>query len=202
MIDSTSCLRTAREKKEELDWASEAMLAAQAEKVEIKDLCGWLHDSSQPPALGDVQPPSGTMKTYLQQWSMLRLREGLLHRRWESADGLQVVCQRIPPVKYRNALIQLTHGGMTEGRLGIARTQAQLLRRAYWINWNADVQREVKRCNPCAQYFRGTPPRQSGLMPMHVFEPWERVAIDITVKYPKSRKGHKYMLTVMDHFTK
>ena len=116
---------------EELNWTSEAMLAAQAEDAKIKDLCGWLQDSSQPPALGDVQPLSGTMKTYLQQWPVLRLREGLSHRRWKSADGLQVVWQWIPPVKYRNALIQLTHGGMTGGHLGIARTQAQLQRRAY-----------------------------------------------------------------------
>ena len=194
VIDSTSCLRSVREKKivkdyqpEELNWASEAMLAAQAEDAEIKDLCGWLQNSSQPPALGDVQPLSGTMKTYLQQWPVLRLREGLLRWRWESADGLQVVWQWIPPVKYRNALIQLTHDGMTGGHLGIARTQAQLQRRAYWINRKADVQREVRRCNPCAQYFRETPLRQAGLKPILVGEPWECVAIYITGKHSKSR---------------
>ena len=37
---------------------------------------------------------------------------------------------------------------------------------------------------------------------MLVGEPWERVAIDITRKHPKSRNGHEYMITVMDHFTK
>jgi transposase InsO family protein len=33
-------------------------------------------------------------------------------------------------------------------------------------------------------------------------EPWEVVSIDITRPHPKSRKGHVYILTVQDHFTK
>ena len=37
---------------------------------------------------------------------------------------------------------------------------------------------------------------------MLVGELWERVAIDITGKHPKSRNGNEYMLTVMDHFSK
>ena len=37
---------------------------------------------------------------------------------------------------------------------------------------------------------------------MLVGESWERVAIDITGKHPKSRIENEYMLTVMDHFSK
>ena len=32
--------------------------------------------------------------------------------------------------------------------------------------------------------------------------PWDRVAIDITGKHPRSRNGYEYILTVMDYFTK
>jgi len=37
---------------------------------------------------------------------------------------------------------------------------------------------------------------------MCVGGPWERVAIDSTGPHPQSAKGNKFMLTVMDHFTK
>ena len=37
---------------------------------------------------------------------------------------------------------------------------------------------------------------------MLIGEPWERVAINITGKHPKSRSGNEYMLTVIDHFSK
>jgi len=37
---------------------------------------------------------------------------------------------------------------------------------------------------------------------MCVGAPWERVAIDITGPHPQSVKGNKFMITVLDHFTK
>jgi len=37
---------------------------------------------------------------------------------------------------------------------------------------------------------------------MSVGAPWERVAIDITGPHPQSTKGNKFMITVLDHFTK
>ena len=91
---------------------------------------------------------------------------------------------------------------MTGGHLDVARRQAQVQRRAYWVNWTADVQHEIKSFNPCAQYFRGTPPRSASLRPMLVGELFERIAIDITGRHPKSRNGNEYMFTVMDHFGK
>jgi len=37
---------------------------------------------------------------------------------------------------------------------------------------------------------------------MCVGAPWERVAIDVTGPHPQSKKGNKFMVTVLDHFTK
>ena len=116
-MDTVGCWRAAKVSKpgkcylsEELDWSTQALIEAQMEDTYIKDLCGWIQTASEPPAIEDVSSLSGTTRTYLRQWSVLTLREGLLHRRWESADGLQVVWQWIPPVKYRVAIIQLAHG--------------------------------------------------------------------------------------------
>ena len=52
------------------------------------------------------------------------------------------------------------------------------------------------------QYHRGPPPRLAQLKPMLVGEPFERVSIDITGPHPRSLKGHVFLLTVMNHFTK
>jgi len=37
---------------------------------------------------------------------------------------------------------------------------------------------------------------------MCVGAPWERMAIDITGSHPLSSKGNKFIITVIDHFTK
>ena len=40
------------------------------------------------------------------------------------------------------------------------------------------------------------------MRPIRVGKPWERIAIDIIWKHPKTRNGFEYMLTVMDHVSK
>jgi len=37
---------------------------------------------------------------------------------------------------------------------------------------------------------------------MCVGAPWERVAINVTGPHPQSSRGNKFMVTVLDHFTK
>jgi len=44
--------------------------------------------------------------------------------------------------------------------------------------------------------------KQGELQNMGVGAPWERVAIDVTEPHPQSSKGNKFMVTVLDHFTK
>ena len=50
---------------EELDWSTDATLAAQREDTEIKDVCHWMEISPEPPVLENVLPLSGTVRTYL-----------------------------------------------------------------------------------------------------------------------------------------
>ena len=106
---NSECLRT--EKKniakddeltpEQLDWSVETLKEAQNGDPKLKDVCLWLSASSKPPKMEEITPLSGATRTYLQQWPVLQLRDGLLHRRWVSTDGLQVTWQWIPPVRYR-----------------------------------------------------------------------------------------------------
>ena len=82
------------------------------------------------------------------------------------------------------------------------RTSAQIRKRVYWPSWKDDVQREINRCPACARYRREKPPRQGLLQDMRIGEPMDRVGIDITGPHPVSNSGHKYILTVIDHFSR
>ena len=186
---------------EELDWSLPSLIAEQTEDLELKHICAMMAVPTNRPSTEETLPPSAIVKSFVQQWERLAMRSGLLHRRWESADGLKISWQWIPPLKYRRPLIRVAHTGMTGGHLGIERTHAQVQRRAYWSGWKSDVRLEVLRCNECARYHRGQPPRQAGLRPMVVGEPWERIGIDITGRHPRSSSGYEYMLTVMDQFS-
>jgi len=136
------------------------------------------------------------------QWDRLVKRNGMLYRRWVSADGLQTRWQWIPPKVKRDLLMKMCHHGMTGGHLGIRKTLHKVQLQAYWPGWQADVRRYCQRCPECATYHRGAPKKQGLLQKCPVGEPWERVAIDLTGPHPTSRSGHVYILTVLDLFTK
>ena len=154
------------------------------------------------PDWDDVASQSSTTKALWQQWIRLAVHNGVLCRRFEQLNGRPVIWQKVIPFNLRKAIFELVHEGMTGGHMGRKRTEVQLQNRAYWPGWSADVRRFIKSCAPCAQYYRGGPPKISSLKPFPVGEVWELVSIDVTGPHPRSRHGNVYMLTVMDHFSK
>ena len=158
--------------------------------------------TSEKPSWEQVALYSSETKTLWQQWDRLVLRDGILHRKFFSVDGLSTSFQLVVPFQYRTEFIRLAHENMTGGHLGRKRTEVQVQRRGYWPGWSEDVRRFLRTCAPCTQYHRGLPPRLAPLNPMLVGEPFERVSIDITGPHPRSVKGHVFLLTVMDSCTK
>jgi len=162
----------------------------------------WMSVGAEKPPWERVAPYSSTTKTLWHQWCRLSLCDGILYRAFYSPDGLSVSQQLVVPFRYRVEFIRLAHENMTGGHLGRNRTEAQVQKRAYWPGWTEDVRRYLRTCRPCTQYHRGPPPRLAQLKPMLVGEPFERISIDITGPHPRSSKGHVFLLTVMDHFSK
>jgi len=98
--------------------------------------------------------------------------------------------------------MRTAHASVTGGHMGVKKTQVKVARRAYWVGWTRDVRDFCRRCDICAKYHSGTVKKQGELQNMFVGAPWERVAIDVTGPHPQSSKGNKYMVTMLDHFTK
>ena len=136
------------------------------------------------------------------QWDRISNVNGVLYRKWVSADGFQVRWQLVAPKCAHETLLTHAHTGMTGGHMGIRKTMHQLQMRAYWPGWSEDVARFCRRCPECATYHRGQPKRQGELQIFPVGEPFERIAIDLTGPHTPSRSGHVYILTMVDLFTK
>ena len=86
--------------------------------------------------------------------------------------------------------------------MGVDRTAKQVQQRAFWTSWSKDVRQFVRACPDCACYLRGKAPRQGYLQSAPVGEPWERISIDICGEFPTSRSGNRYILTVLDLFSR
>ena len=169
----------------------------QREDPDLRIVRSWLGEGAEAPDLVEILPESETVKVYWYQKDSLYLQDGKIYRR--TPEGVN---QLVIPRAKREEFLKLAHTGVTGGHLGIRRTRWQVRRRAYWVGWSGDVRRFCKRCSPCNQYRRGLPPKQGPLQPLPCGEPWERLSLDITGPHPRSRRGHIYILTVMDGFSK
>ena len=185
------------------DWSNATIAAEQEADKEL----GWVmqkrRESTNAPSHEELRSQSATVKLLVAQWPQLDICDGLLTRCWIDAEDNHVRWrQMIPSVARRSTLIRLAHEGMTGGHLGLRRTMAQLQRRAYWPGWQEDVQLQLKQCNPCARYFRGKPKRQGLLQNMVVGEVGEVLALDLTGPHVLSSSGHRYILTIIDHYSR
>jgi len=91
---------------------------------------------------------------------------------------------------------------MSGGHMGQKKTSAAVQMRAYWPTWSSDLAAFLKKCTQCAQYHRGTLPQRAEMQTPRAGEPWERIAIDITRAHPQSTRHNRYILTIVDHFSK
>ena len=105
------------------------------------------------------------------------------------------------PVKKRRGFIREFHDSLFAGHLGITRTVYRLLDRAYWPGLRGDVQTYIKSCTVCIA--RKSPcPRKVPMGHVAVGHRWERVAMDLLDMSVTTSRGNRYVLVIVDCFTR
>ena len=103
---------------------------------------------------------------------------------------------RIPKV------LEELHNGLTGGHFGIMKTLQKVRERFYWARARDDVERWCQACDACAAR-KGPKKRSRGkLHRYNVGAPFERIALDILGPLPRTSDGNKYILVVIDYFSK
>ncbi|GFX88073.1 retrovirus-related Pol polyprotein from transposon 412 [Trichonephila clavipes] len=97
---------------------------------------------------------------------------------------------------------QKLHGSPTGGHFGVMKTLHRVRERFCWGKVRADVEQWCKSCDACSAR-KGPKIRSRGkLHRYNVGAPFERIAFDILGPLPRTASGNKYLLVVMDYFTK
>ena len=106
------------------------------------------------------------------------------------------------PKSLVNEVLSLCHDNICAGHPGIARTLVLVRRAFYWYSQRRDVVSYVKSCAICIQTKS---PSRKARAPMEAFQagnPMERVHIDMIGPFPLSKDGNRYVLMVIDQFTR
>ena len=121
---------------------------------------------------------------------------------YEDSITQEMIRQIIVPSGMRKDILHLLHEGPTNGHLCVAKTLAKLRNRYYWNNYMEDVENLCRSCSLCASRNNPSRNNRSSLTKYTVGLPLERIRTDIVGPLPKSYSGMRYILVVVEYFTK
>ena len=143
----------------------------------------------------------GVVNLWNQRKSLVVIN-GVLHRNFETVEGLVQYQQILVPDALRMRFLYWVHGDPTSGHFGVQKTSEKLQCYAYWSGWRKDAELFVRRCDVCCRYRKG-PTRTHGAMKNGVgLAPFQKFHIDLTGPHRRSSGGHVYLLTGICCFTK
>jgi len=106
------------------------------------------------------------------------------------------------PTTLRYRLFKMAHAGPLAAHLGSHKTTMQLRNHYFWPGLNRDVAEWCRQCPQCAR-SKGPPLRPHGeLNKIPVGAPLDLVTMDILSGLPTPSDGSKYILVLVDAFTK
>ena len=106
------------------------------------------------------------------------------------------------PKSRRLKVLEIAHTHMLSGHFGRKKTFSKLSARFLWPKMWQEVKEYIRSCKGCQLSSRKDKAR-APLQPLQVeSEPFNKVAFDIVGPLPTSSSGYKYVLTMMDLFSK
>lgn len=105
------------------------------------------------------------------------------------------------PCAQRLDHISKLHCGM--GHIGIEATTNLARTRGWWPNMRSDIKKWVTACSVCAKALSPRKPSSEELHPIELpLQPFKRWGIDFIGRLPTSKKGNRWIIVAIDHFTR
>ena len=184
------------------EWNLEKIADAQSRDMALRPIILLKKEGRAAPELKEVSSWRPHSKAYWAQWDRLVLREGVLCRKWEAADGKTERWQLLVPEEMKKTVLGVVHSSPTSGHFGVAKTLGRLQQNFYWHGHSADVRAWCRSCNVCASRKMPIKTHWAALQKYIVGGPMERIAVDMLGPLPESDSGNTVVMVVADYFTK
>ena len=192
------------EVEEKQEWfpksTPEEMQELQRKDKDLKPLFEWFEKDDRP-SRNQIMIESPAVRNYWRHWNRVRFKDGVLFYKWENDDGT-TGDRLIIPSELKGHLLYLAHDSLCSGHMGTEKTTARLKRQCYWYGMWEDVKLYIKTCAECQINNPPNFKNRAAYRGYHTGNPMDRVHLDIAGPFPKSKDGHKYILVIMDQFTK
>ena len=178
---------------------------SQCRDKDISRLRKLIAEGSPKPTWKDLEPFSEEMASYMSFYQQMFFKEGVLCIKWNKikweAGTLEQHRMLVPP-HLRKELFDAFHGKLWTGHYGMDRVGQRMRDQLYWPGMANDIERWIRACAVClcrkGKTGRGKKPLEKRLHGVKFI----RIAMDILGPLPETARGNKYVLVVIDYFTK
>jgi hypothetical protein len=165
----------------------------------LRILITWL-ESNHLPDQQELQLSSPAVKRFWRFKGQLSMIQGVLHYSWEDPPVRRILL--VIPDNLRTEVMQGCHDDPTGGHFGQEKTYLKVKRNYIWHNMTTDIKLYVTTCAVCSKQKRPTVKPKAALGSYQAGAPMERIHIDILGPLTKSERGNKYVLLLVDQFSK
>ena len=173
----------------------------QADPV-LKVLHVWNDDHDSFPSQEQVALEGPAIRKYWLLWDQIEQREGVLYYHWDRGPPETRAYRLIVPAALQEEVLNSCHCPPLSGHLGRWKTQHRVEQAFFWVGLAESVAQFV-RCCPQCQACKSSD--RAGRATMQLYQagaPMDRVHIDVVGPFPVSQLGNKYVLVMIDQFTR
>ena len=180
-------------------WDDQALRVAQKNDPDIGPVPTAI-EAGKSPEVNETTNTSQPCQYLFRQWNVLRVKRGALNREWYPPRG-QNWLQLIVPHSMRQMIVDAAHHPVGNAHIMRNKMMARLRQRYWWPMMNQDVDIYLSTCQGCQNI--SNPPKKRAPMQLNTIgSPFSSVSIDWTGLLPKTPTGNRFLLTVVDRFTK
>ena len=180
-------------------WSKDELRDRQLEDPDLKPVMRWLEDEVEP-SENELQMQSVCTRHYWGMRAQLLLAEGVLLYQWETSSGKRIVL--MVPETLKTHVLKMVHDTRTAGHLGREKTLEKLRLRGYWKGLAADTRVFVATCARCSKSKKPNRKPKAPLTKYQAGLPGDRVHLDIIGPFCESVQGNRYVLMIIDQFTR
>lgn len=111
--------------------------------------------------------------------------------------------KQVVPKDNRRDILSQMHDPPLAGHTGVLKTYKRISEKYYWPKIKSDVAKFVRKCTVCAAHKSDQSGPKGFMTPQpKATRPWEIIATDLMGPLPRSKSGYKFVLVVVDLFSK
>ena len=171
----------------------------QQDDPDLTQIWFWIHDDIEP-SEGDIAISSSITKFYWLNRNLIQMDNSILYYEWITEHNSKLLL--VVPHSLQEELMQESHDKITAGHLGAHKMLIRLREHFFWRGMGKACQLYVETCHTCTKQKKLQTKLKAALCNYHAGNPMDRVHIDILGPFPVSDNGNRYILMLVDQFTK